>query len=85
MWALVLGIAISGLCAWGFLHESFLLFLFGLPGELAYVLISETGPEDGIAKILLEVLNLVVNMVFYYFLIRFIQSRIARRRLRNTN
>jgi len=42
-------------------------------------MISQTGAEDGTAKIILELLYLVVNTAFYFFVIRFIQKRIAHR------
>jgi hypothetical protein len=86
LWALIAAMAISGLSGWGFLHfdhwplASAIAFFAGLPGELAYFMISQTNSEDGTAKLLLELLNLVVNTVFYYFVICLIQSRIARRR-----
>ena len=80
-WAMILATCISALCGWGYLHLVTPLEILGLPGGLAYFAISQTGPEDGIAKLLLEALNVIVNTVFYYFLIRCIQRWRERRSL----
>jgi hypothetical protein len=77
--ALLIAIGFSCLCGWGYLHFSLTFTLFGSPGGLAYLMISQTGSEDGAAKIILELLYLIVNTAFYFFVIRFIQKRIAHR------
>ena len=80
IWALTFAIALAGLCGWGYLHLITPLELLGGAGGLVYLLISQTNSEDGIAKLSLEVLNVVVNTVVFFFIIRFIQRRISRGR-----
>ncbi len=77
--ALLIAIGFSCLCGWGYLHFSLTFTLLGFPGGLVYLMISQTGPEDGAAKIILELLYLIFNTAFYFFVVRFIQKRIAHR------
>ncbi|SEG35210.1 hypothetical protein SAMN05421819_2634 [Bryocella elongata] len=82
VWAAVLAISFTALCGWGYLHFSPAFTILGAPGVLAYLAISQTDSEDGVAKLMLEALYVLVNSLFYYFVIRFIQRRLLRKALR---
>jgi uncharacterized membrane protein YccC len=80
IWAFISALGLAGLCGWGYLHLITPLEYLGLAGGIAYFLISQSNSEDGIAKILLEVLKVAVNTIVFFFIIRFVQVHIFPRR-----